>query len=96
MKVTVEPFISRVRGGREVRHKQYRIRVDGQHAGVKGFAPEAPVLLHIRYSPLELKEIEKQVAKLLELDSTVAKVPPEIPEHLKRDNQEEDDVIIDP
>ena len=77
MKVTVEPFISKM-DGREVRH-----------AGIKGFADNAKVLLHRRYSPMEQKEIERQVAEALELDQVEARVPAEVPEELRKRKDED-------
>ena len=66
MVVTIEPLVGRslIDPNREVRTKLYRIRVDGKHAGTVPHAPGSGICLSTRFSPLEITEIENQVAIL--------------------------------
>lgn len=89
MDVTIEPFIGKsVATGQPVRYEQYRIRVDGKHAGYVGFAPNSPVLLTNRFGPVELKEIESKVAELLERDDVSTNQVPEVSEEMLRKPEE--------
>ena len=75
---------------REVKNKQYRILVDGKHAGYVAFHDGAPICLTRRFGPIEKKEIESQVATLLPGKRKPTGMAPEVPEELmKKDNREE-------
>ena len=79
--------------GRVVRFEQYRIRVDGEHAGFIGYAPGSKILLQPGYSPRQQAEIELQISKILGLTATSGvAVAPEIPMSIKQNQLEEIDV----
>lgn len=96
MDVTIEPHIGHsITTGKEVRLNQYRIRVDGKHAGFVGFASGAPVLLHTRFSPIEITDIENQVAFLKkDLNAGKATCAPEVPPAMltQKNDQDIDDL----
>lgn len=74
VKVAIEPFIGSCAATRKpVRFSQYRVRVDGLHAGLVGFHEGAKVLLSVNFSPLEIKEIEQKVAELMQVEAVSAK-----------------------
>lgn len=62
MQIDVLPFKPRdVISKRPVDGGQYQIRVDGRLVGFIGYHNGARAMLHERFSPLELKEIERAV-----------------------------------
>ena len=81
MQVTIETHTGKgIGSGKLVTFNQYRIRVDGKHAGYIGCKPGSNVCLTRRFSPMDRKEIEKQVAVLLERESVKSTQPPEVPD----------------
>ena len=89
MDVTIEPFISAsVATGKEVRFEQYRIRVNGQHAGYMGTKPGSKILLTTRFTPMEVSQIELEVAKAVGI---VESGPPELLKPQREDEVDADD-----
>lgn len=98
LKVTVEPFIGNSvlknpdGSNKPVRFDQYRVRVDGMHAGFIGFAPGSKLMLTLRFSPIEIDEIEKQVAGLVGSENQQSVTVPDVPaELLNPDSEDWDD-----
>lgn len=93
MDVKVETLVMRSLANpkREVRPRQYRVRVDGMQAGFIGWDPGSKLMLHRRYSPIEVKEIEDKVKQQLFLENEVqSEMPPDVPpELMKRPDDEE-------
>ena len=90
MEVTLEPHIGVGCGSKKpVKLNQYRVRVDGQHAGFVGWDSGAPVLLTSKFTPMELTEIENQVA-FIKRDLNVGKAScaPDIPPELQANNED--------
>ena len=84
------------RSGRTIIVPQYRIYVDGQAVGYIGWKPGSIIKLTRRYGPIELKEISKQVAALLECDEPATAIPPELPQNLPEQQDEIPNDFIDP
>ena len=93
LEVAVETFVATAAAdpSREVRPKLWRVRVNGMHAGFVGWKPGSKLLMHLRFSPEEMRHIESEVAKqLLKLNdwtppedsdfSVESVVPAEVPE----------------
>ena len=92
MKVTIEPFIGRsVRSPAgetiEVRFAQYRVRSDGMTIGYIGTQQRARLQLITRFTPLEIRDIEDQVAELVGHHSGPAAVVPAVPDDVDEENQ---------
>ena len=95
MDVKLEPFVGKsVASGREVRFDQYRIRVDGKHAGLIGTHEGARALMSTRFTPLEMKEIESQIEGILESGEIVSRQAPDVPDEVLN-AKPEDDLVDD-
>lgn len=89
MKVTIEPHTGKsVTSGETVKFAQYRVRVDGKHAGFIGFAKGSKVLLHGTWTPNEQAQIEMEVSQLVGLDHCGGvQTSPTIPKRLQKSRE---------
>ncbi|MCP4211798.1 MAG: hypothetical protein GY764_10010 [Halieaceae bacterium] len=93
MKVEVKPHRARdIISKAELDTGIYAVHVDGHLAGFVGHQPGARIMLHKRFSPMELFDIERMVKAQLEKTQTVEGIvqaaDPVIPE--KRDETFDD------
>lgn len=89
MKVELEAHRGRALGSSaETTLEQYRIRVDGVTAGYVGFLDRSPICLVKRFTPIEVEEIEKQIAVLKSQPVVKAAQPPEVPPELMQSESE--------
>ena len=98
MVVTLEEFVGLSCGnGRPVKFDQYRIRVDGVTAGYIGYQKGAKPMLIKKFGPIEITEIENQVANLMKRDPVPATQAPNVPPELLKTQDEEDldDIDLD-
>ena len=92
MKITIEPFTgtSMMRNAdgtdRKVKFDQYRVRVDGNHAGYLGFSVGSKLMLTEKFSPIQVAEIEKSVAQLVGNENQETEVVPDVPAELLEEN----------
>ena len=85
MEVSIKQTTGRgVRSGETVRFEQYTITVDSGLAGYIGFAPSCRCCLIRKFSPIEMKEIEDKVAKLVGQDSQPGVQAPDVPDEVRR------------
>ena len=82
MRVELKPHIARdVKTKQEVIVPQYMVMIDGKLSGYMSFQPGSKVmLLGHRYGPMELKEINKQIAGMLEVPEVQSVTAPDIDE----------------
>ena len=96
MEVTIEPHIGESLrrnpdGSRkQVRLNQYVVRVDGVQAGYLGFELGSKFLAITQFSPIELKEIESQLANLVGQSEVASVMPPEVPDEIMNPKESED------
>ena len=91
MKVTLEPHIAKslIVKDKEVRAPQYRVRVDGRCVGFMPFKEGAKLLLTERFGPIELEEIEQQVAALMKNEDLQSAMAPDVPEEVRNVSEED-------
>ena len=64
---------------------QYQIRVDGRLAGFIGYHDGAAPVMHLRFSPMELEEIEAKVD--MSLKQKIGKIVQPIPKPQKTEDK---------
>jgi len=90
MKVTIEQHVGKsLASGAAVELPQFRVRVDGVHAG---FVPWGGGIVSLtrRFSPIARKEIEEQVSLLVD-QKVKSKQGPEVPEGFYESQEDDDD-----
>lgn len=98
MEVTVEPFIGKSMrtnpdgSERLVRFDQYRVRVDGMHAGYIGTQKGAKLMLTTKFTPMEADEISEKVAEIIKQEKTAPNIVPDVPAELLNPSSESEDL----
>lgn len=92
---TIEPFIGTgVISKQPVAFEQYRVRVNGMTSGYIGFAAGSKLCLIRKFGPVEIKELEQQVSKLLERETSATQVP-DVPDDLRQQLKDEEEGLSD-